>query len=83
MPELNKTFTNRVWFVGSQGSYSRVEATVASDIDVVVFPDKLSVADIQAYNAILATLSHREMLCGFLSGNNEITNWDTSDFLVL
>ena len=28
---LNKTFANRVWFVGLQGSYARGEATETSD----------------------------------------------------
>ena len=76
---LNETFANRVWFVGLQGSYSRGEATETSDIDVVVILDELSSSDIQDYNAILDTLSHRELICGFLSGKNEILNWEPSD----
>ena len=76
---LNKTFANRVWFVGLQGSYSRGEATETSDIDVVVILDKLSAGDIQAYNAILDTLSNRELICGFLSDKNDIINWEPSD----
>ena len=76
---LNKTFANRVWFVGLQGSYSRGEATETSDIDVVVILDKLSAGDIQTYNAMLDTLSNRELICGFLSGKNDIINWEPSD----
>ena len=76
---LNETFANRVWFVGLQGSYSRGEATETSDIDVVVILDELSSSDIQDYNAILDTLPHRELICGFLSGQNEILNWEPSD----
>ena len=76
---LNETFANRVWFVGLQGSYGRGEATETSDIDVVVILDELSSSDIQDYNAILDTLSHRELICGFLSGKNEILNWEPSD----
>ena len=76
---LNKTFANRVWFVGLQGSYGRGEATETSDIDAVVILDELSVADIQTYNAMLDTLSHRELICGFLSGKKEILNWEPSD----
>ena len=76
---LNETFANRVWFVGLQGSYSRGEATETSDIDVVVILDELSSSDIQDYNAILDTLPHRELICGFLSGKNEILNWEPSD----
>ena len=35
--------------------------------------------DIQAYNAMLDTLSHRELICGFLSGKEDIMNWEPSD----
>jgi len=76
---LNETFGDRVWFVGLQGSYGRGEATETSDIDVVVILDELSSSDIQDYNAILDTLPHRELICGFLSGKNEILNWEPSD----
>ena len=76
---LNETFANRVWFVGLQGSYGRGEATETSDIDIVVILDELSAIDIQAYNDMLNTLSHRELLCGFLSGKKEILNWEPSD----
>ena len=76
---LNKTFENRVWFVGLQGSYGRGEATETSDIDVVVILDELSAKDIQLYNGMLDTLPHRKLICGFLSGKNEIMNWEPSD----
>ena len=76
---LNETFENRVWFVGLQGSYGRGEATETSDIDVVVILDELSAKDIQIYNGMLDTLTHRKLICGFLSGKNEIMNWEPSD----
>lgn len=76
---LNETFANRVWFVGLQGSYGRGEATETSDIDIVVILDKLSAMDIQTYHDMLDTMSHRELICGFLSGKKEITNWEPSD----
>ena len=76
---LNKTFENRVWFVGLQGSYGRGEATETSDIDIVVILDELSAKDIQIYNGMLDTLPHRKLICGFLSGKNEIMNWEPSD----
>ena len=38
---LNKTFENRVWFVGLQGSYGREEATETSDTDVVTMSETL------------------------------------------
>ncbi len=76
---LNETFANRVWFVGLQGSYGRGEATETSDIDIVVILDELSALDIQTYNNMLDTLSHRELICGFLSGKKEILNWEPAD----
>ena len=76
---LNKTFENRVWFVGLQGSYGRGEATETSDIDIVVILDELSAKDIQIYNDMLDTLPNRKLICGFLSGKNEIMNWEPSD----
>ena len=76
---LNNTFTDRVWFVGLQGSYGRGEATETSDIDIVVILDKLSVADIHTYNEMLDALPHRELICGFLSGKDDIMNWEPSD----
>ena len=76
---LSETFANRVWFVGLQGSYGRGEATATSDIDIVVILDELSAMDIQTYNTMLDTLPHRELICGFLSGKDEILNWEPSD----
>lgn len=76
---LNKSFENRVWFVGLQGSYGRGEETETSDIDVVVILDELSAKDIQIYNDMLDTLPNRKLICGFLSGKNEIMNWEPSD----
>lgn len=77
--KLNMSFGNRVWFVGLQGSYGRGEATETSDVDVVVILDELSIGDIKIYNAMLDTMPHRDMICGFLSGKNEILNWEPSD----
>ena len=79
LQKLNHTFENRVWFVGLQGSYGRGEATETSDIDTVVILDELSAMDIQNYNKMLNTLPHRELICGFLSGKDDIMNWEPSD----
>ena len=79
LQKLNHKFENRVWFVGLQGSYGRDEATETSDIDIVVILDELSAADIQNYNAMLDTLPDRDLICGFLSGKNELFHWEPSD----
>ena len=79
LQKLNEAFANRVWFVGLQGSYGRGEATDSSDIDVVVILDELSAADIRIYHDMLDTLSHRELICGFVSGKDELLHWEPSD----
>ena len=79
MQAVNKSFQNRVWFTGLQGSYARGEATETSDIDVVVILDELSFADIHTYNSMLDSLPHRELTCGFLAGKNELLSWEPSD----
>ena len=79
LQSLNETFCNRVWFVGLQGSYGRGEARDTSDIDIVVILDELSASDIQKYNTMLNTLPHRASICGFLSGRDELLNWEPSD----
>ena len=79
LQKLNETFKSRVWFVGLQGSYGRGEATETSDIDVVVILNELTVSDIQTYNDMLDTLPHRELICGFVSGKDEIMNWEPAD----
>ena len=76
---LNDNFENRVWFVGLQGSYGRGEANDTSDIDIVVILDQLSVTDIQKYNTMLDKLPNRELICGFVSGKDELLNWEPSD----
>ena len=76
---INEAFGDRVWFVGLQGSYGRGEATETSDIYVVVILDELSITDIHKYNAMLNTLPYRELICGFVSGKDELLNWEPSD----
>ena len=79
LKHLNETFGDRVWFVGLQGSYGRGEATETSDIDMVVILDELSASDIEVYRSMLDQCPHRELLCGFLSGKEELLNWEASD----
>jgi len=76
---IQETFGERIYFVGLQGSYGRGEATEASDIDVVVILDKLTTNDIKTYRDMINHLSHREFICGFLSGKDELFNWEPAD----
>lgn len=74
-----RTFGDRIRFIGLQGSYGRGESTDTSDIDVVVIFDDLRMDDLTAYRDMLDTLPNRELVCGFVSGENELMNWETSD----
>lgn len=76
---LRETFGKRVWFAGLQGSYARGEATDSSDIDPVVVLDTLNAEDIAAYNSMLDSLEHRDLICGFLSGKDELLHWEPSE----
>lgn len=77
--DLLKRFGERIWFVGLQGSYARGEATDQSDIDVVVIFDRLSSSDIRAYNEFLDELPSRNLVCGFLSGRDDLLKWEPAD----
>jgi len=73
--KLEKTFGNRLLFIGLQGSYRRGEAKPTSDIDVVVILDELGIGDLKKYKQIIGTMPDNEKACGFISGKNEIKNW--------
>ena len=76
---LDRTFGDRVWFVGLQGSYGRGEATDKSDIDMVVILDRMEMEDVRRYHEMLHVLPHRELLCGFFAGKEELLHWEPSD----
>ena len=76
---LEENFAGRIWFVGLQGSYGRGEATEQSDIDTVVILDQLNAADLKVYRDMIDTLPHRELICGFLSGKEELLHWDPAE----
>ena len=77
--KVEQTFAGRVWFVGLQGSRGRGEATDTSDIDVVVILDELRINDLKIYRDMLDTMPHRELVCGFVSGKDELLSWESSD----
>ena len=79
LEELDGVFGNRVWFVGLQGSYARDEATEDSDIDTVVILDRVTPEEIRSYSAMLDTLPHRDRICGFFSGKEELLSWEPAD----
>lgn len=76
---VQDAFGPRLVFVGLQGSRARGEASERSDIDVVVILDQLSMSDLDRYRAAVAALPDRELLCGFVSGREELAAWDRAD----
>ena len=76
---MEEAFGDRLLFTGLQGSYGRGEATEDSDIDTVVILDHLDAADIKTYEQVIDRLDRRELVCGFLSGRQELLNWEPSD----
>ncbi len=72
-------FASRALFIGLQGSYARKEASEQSDIDVVLILDKVDMNDLVTYRNLVAKLSHRELLCGFVSGRDELKCWNEGD----
>lgn len=76
---LKKAFGKRLWFVGLQGSYARGEETESSDIDIVIILDQFTADDIYKYDELLNYLPERKLMCGFISGKNELINWQVSE----
>ena len=76
---LLESFGDRIVFVGLQGSRARGEAHDGSDIDAVVVLDSVSMDDLLEYRGILDGMPDRELACGFVSGVDEISNWDAAD----
>ena len=73
------TFGERVCFIGLQGSYARNEAKSSSDIDAVLILDKVTMADLKTYKQVTADMEKRHLLCGFVSGKEELVNWSKHD----
>jgi len=79
LSKLKNLFGSRLTFVGLQGSYGRGEATDSSDIDVVVILDHAEPEDLKVYGTMLNSLTNRDKICGFISGLQELKNWERSD----
>ena len=76
MSAVKKEFDDRIWFAGLQGSFARGEATAESDIDVVLILDELTADDAVRYSRVLDTLPNRDLVCGFMSGREELLSWE-------
>lgn len=76
---IKDLFGGRLVFVGLQGSYGRGEATATSDIDVVIILDAVTLPDLKDYDQAISHLPHRDKVCGFISGEQELLCWDRSE----
>ena len=76
---MRSAFGGRVRFIGIQGSRARGEAAEGSDIDVVLILDRLDFDDLRRYREAAEALPHRELLCGFVSGADELRGWDKGE----
>ena len=73
---MQQSFSDRLRYVGLQGSYLRGEATEESDIDIMVVIDDFSPADAAAYRSIIEGLERPEKSCGFICGTEEMRHWN-------
>ena len=76
---VNREFGPRVRFIGLQGSQGRGEAHDGSDIDTVLILDEFDYEDLKHYRKLLDQLPEREKICGFVSGEKELKQWDKAD----
>ena len=74
--ECRSCFTDRLLYVGLQGSYLRGEENEHSDIDIMLILDRLTVDDMNAYRSILNRIGYYEKSCGFICGRDEIMRWN-------
>ncbi len=73
---LQKTFGERLVYLGLQGSYLRGEAGENSDIDIMAVIDRLTPQDLEQYKAALLEAGDYERSCGFLCGKEELAHWN-------
>lgn len=76
---MEDAFGERIRFIGLQGSRARGEGRDDSDIDVVCILDKLFPEDVYAYRDALDGIEHRELVCGFLGGWDELMHWEPAE----
>ncbi|MDE6841425.1 MAG: nucleotidyltransferase domain-containing protein, partial [Oscillospiraceae bacterium] len=81
--KLTGVFGPRLLFLGLQGSYGRGEANEDSDIDVVTVLDRVELADLDAYRAVVRDMPEGEKACGFLCGAEELRSWPKYDLLAV
>ena len=73
--KLQSEFGERLRFVGLQGSRARGEAREGSDIDLVVLLDLVDADDLARYRAVIETMPHSELACGFVGSEQVLAAW--------
>lgn len=75
LERLKVEFGSRLRFVGLQGSRARGEAREDSDIDLVILLDHVDADDLARYRAIVQSMSHAELACGFVGSEQALAAW--------
>lgn len=73
---LEKEFSDRLLYLGLQGSYLREEATDSSDIDIMAIIDGLTADDLARYREVLISVRDYERSCGFICSAEDLTHWN-------
>ena len=73
--KLKAEFGNRLRFIGLQGSRARGEAREGSDIDLVVLLDRIGADDLARYRAVVKSMPHSELACGFVGSERALAAW--------
>lgn len=73
---LSLQFSDRLVYVGLQGSYLRGEATEDSDLDFMVVLSDLSKEDLDLYRTVIHSLPMPEKTCGFICSKTDLENWN-------
>lgn len=73
---LKDVFSERLIYIGLQGSYLRHEETKNSDIDIMVVIDNLSVEDLKTYQKALVSVGNFDKSCGFICSKADLENWN-------
>ncbi len=76
LAQLQRVFSQRLLYLGLQGSYLRNEQHEGSDIDVMVILDQMTVEDLGQYKNALISVGDYEKSCGFICGREELSNWN-------
>jgi len=78
---VSSAFGERIVCAGLQGSRARNEARPDSDIDAVLVLDRLTANDLSVCRKLFRSLPCGELLCGFVSGKEELSHWDEGELV--